>query len=102
MQVDVGSFEESARLPFAALPHDVDSGVRSFIRRRGAGAAIVFAPELLSARIFYARETDGRKSPTVGSSPCSDPDPRDCMAAARISRSSPARRLLRTARTRSM
>jgi len=86
MQVDVGSFEESARLPFVQHFRTMWTQVfECFIRRRGAGAAIAFAPELLSARIFYAREIDGQEeSDRWQQSLVLTRIARDCMAAVRI------------------
>ena len=62
MQVDVGSFEEARRLPFVQHFRILWSKVfRAFLAREGPGGVFRFAPELLSARIFYAREVDGRE-----------------------------------------
>jgi len=62
MQVDVGSFEESGRLPFVQHFRTLWSKVfQAFLAREGTAGVFRFAPELLSARIFYAREIDGKE-----------------------------------------
>jgi sugar phosphate isomerase/epimerase len=61
MQVDVGTFEQSGQLPFVQHFRTLWSRVfRSFLQRDVAGD-FRFAPELLSSRIYYAREIDGRE-----------------------------------------
>jgi hypothetical protein len=62
MQVDVGSFEDAMTLPYVQHFRTMWTQVfEAFVRNHGAKAAFGFAPELLSARIFYAREIAGRE-----------------------------------------
>jgi len=56
----------------------------SFRRRHGADPVFRFAPELLSARIFYAREVDGKEeSDRWQQSLVLTQIARDCFAAVR-------------------
>jgi hypothetical protein len=62
MQVNVGTFEQSSRLPFVQHFRTLWTKVfRAFIEREGGEGNFRFAPELLSARIYYAREVDGKE-----------------------------------------
>jgi len=61
MQVDVGSFERSSQLPFVQHFRTLWTRVfRAFLQRPG-DSPFRFAPELLSARIYYAREVNGKE-----------------------------------------
>ena len=62
MQVDVGTFEQSRRQPFVQHFRTVWTKVfQAFLDREGSSGLFRFSPELLSARIYYAREIDGRE-----------------------------------------
>jgi hypothetical protein len=85
MQVNVGSFENAVRLPFVQHFRTMWMQVfEAFIRRHGCAAAFRFAPELLSSRIFYAREIDGKEeSDRWEQSLVLTEIARDCFAAVR-------------------
>jgi hypothetical protein len=62
MQVDIGSYESALRLSFVQHFRTIWSQVFvAFLRKCGPGSVFRFAPELLSPRIFYAREINGRE-----------------------------------------
>ena len=62
MQVDVGTFENALLLPYVQHFRTMWTQVfTAFIRNHDADAVFRFSPELLSARIFYAREIDGKE-----------------------------------------
>ena len=62
MQVDVGTVENALRLPYVQHYRTMWTQVfEAFKRAHGNDAVFRFSPELLSARIFYAREIDGKE-----------------------------------------
>ena len=62
MQVDVGTFENALRLPYVQHFRTMWTQVfTAFIRNHPADGVFRFSPELLSARIFFAREINGKE-----------------------------------------
>jgi hypothetical protein len=62
MQVNVGTFEEALRLPFVQHFREMWLQVfEDFVHRQAHDAVFRFAPELLSPKIFFAREIDGKE-----------------------------------------
>jgi len=62
MQVDVGSFEQSGQLPFVRHFRTVWTKVfESFLQRDAGESRFRFAPELLSSRIYYAQQRNGKE-----------------------------------------
>ena len=88
MQVDVGTFEQSSRLPFVQHFRTLWTKVfLAFIDTEGGTGIFRFAPELLSARIYYAREIDGKEeSDRWAQSLVLTQIARDCFEMARASR----------------